>query len=147
MVMRIIYIIFFMGMLVGCKKERTEAYLIQHPLELKKILSDCKDSKVETQSQRAECDRAVSVANKLMVLIDDQQAGAEQFGDQLLKSQTESARLKSDVAKARAALNEAHDAAEISLAKDKLTQAEEAYKEQRKKVKIMLGVLSLNPPE
>jgi hypothetical protein len=73
--------------LLGCQEEMTNAYLMRHPLALKKEVQLCQKEGDKTQYQLDHCAKVMNAAQKLSQYIEEEQQDPEKFGEKMLRLQ------------------------------------------------------------
>lgn len=135
----------------GCDKKNDYDYLVSHPQVLNTEVSYCQGLENETAEQASYCQTVMFAASNFISVLNEWRESQEQFGSKVLKAQEECVKAAEGVQTARVELEALQDknadAESIGIAKDKLELALKDSEEKSRKVKTMLGVLSLSTPE
>lgn len=136
-----------MFILTGCEEKISYSYLMEHPQKLQKEVEKCEENNSATE----ECKIVSYAANNVMMLINEQQADPEKFGDKLLQQQTELGELKIKINSAQQKLSQLkmqkENAEKIKAAQNNLEEMQKQYQDQYQEVKYKLAVIGLASPE
>ena len=134
-------------MLSGCDEKMTYSYLMQHPKVLQKEVAKCQEDNADVE----ECKVVSYAANNVMMLINEQQASPEKFGDKLLQAQTalSQLKLKIDDTQQKLAQLKLQQASsdKIKTVQNELEEMQNQYQEKNDDINHRLAVLGLANPE
>jgi hypothetical protein len=120
--------------LTACQAKTDYAYLMQHPLELRKAVQRCETVASEDASQCHEVQRA---ATDFMSIARDQQMDPEKFGRRVMQAEDQ-------LVKAKQTLEHLQT---TQAPADQITSATKVYQAKKEEVKTLLAVLSTQSPE
>ena len=137
--------------LVGCNKEFTYSYLLEHPAVVKHEIEYCQGLAEKTDDQEKQCALAMQAATEIMSMLNEEQLSPEKFGQRILDTEIAygNARKTRQASQRLVATlkNKQATATELQAAQDKLDQATKVYAEQHMQMKILLAVVGVNSPE
>jgi hypothetical protein len=139
---KLLITLFIAFLLASCNQPVTREYLLQHPKNLQKTLSDCQNNNTST----AACEMVFQLAEEFVKIANERGSNPEAFGKQILKTQEQVASLtekltqaKADYKKLRAANASDNDLAKAAAS---IRLLEEAYRIQHEQVKLYLAVVA-----
>lgn len=145
------FIFLSVAFLMGCKKELTSSYLLQHPQVLKQEVTHCQLMGQKTAEQEARCRIVMDAAVDLTMMLNKQQEDPEKFGQQLLDTEIACIKLKNEWQKGEqhiASLKAKQaSVAELKAAQTDLDKVREQYHQQHEDIKNMLAIIGLSSPE
>jgi hypothetical protein len=84
----LIFISMLAMLMLGCKKQYSYAYLMQHPAELKQQVAYCQAHGNQANDQDTQCETILFAAASFISLVNEQQDDPQQFGQKILSAET-----------------------------------------------------------
>lgn len=144
-------ILLMMLTLMGCKRDLTYSYFIEHPMVLKQTVESCQLLNEKSPEEIAQCAVARDAATTLTSVISEQQADPEKFGQRVMAIEAACVQAKETMMVAKksvdALLMQKAPAAQLQAAQVKLAAATKVYQDQRNEMKMLLAVLGMASPE
>lgn len=117
------------GLLIGCHKQHSHQYLMQHPDVLGQEYARCHSG---VEKDEAYCDMIKRAQDDFISLVDIQQANQEKFGQQIIESEQQLVVLQQALKKAQQ--DYSHDSTQFK-------EARLQYETQLEKVRVLLAVI------
>lgn len=131
-------------LLASCgQPEKDSAYLLSHPFVLQKAVQSCEAATSLSSAESDQCDNVMKTAQKFRAIIDEYQAGPEQFGQAILQTQMDIASTQQELTNLEKQLSASKEAA----LQEKITATQTKLADLKQQAAEKLAVIGINSPE
>jgi hypothetical protein len=135
----------------ACHADRTRAYLLTHPEELKKEIEVCHEPGIQTAEHNHYCEMVMSAADSFIKMLNEQQRDPENFGMRVMDAQIACAGKKQALDDAQHHLDyllkQRALPEEMNKATEAVNKANADYLDSKLQVEILQSVIGVNSPE
>ncbi len=131
-------------LLASCgQPEKDSAYLLAHPFELQKAVLNCEKATSLSSAESDRCDDVMKTAQTFRAILDEYQAGPEQFGQAILQTQMDIASTQQELTNLEKQFSVSKEAA----LQEKITTMQTKLADLKQQAAEKLAVIGINSPE